>query len=72
MKRQNLASKAPAKGVLLQSRWQVAEILGVSIDTIKRMERRGQLIPIRLNSRMIRYRLTDVEQMMKAHEGGAE
>jgi predicted site-specific integrase-resolvase len=68
MKRQNLASKVPAKGVLLQSRWQVAEKLGVSIDTVKRMEGRGQLVPIRFNSRMIRYRLSDVEAMMKKHE----
>jgi len=68
MKRQNLASKSPTKGVKLASRWQVAEMLCVSIDTIRRMERRGQLKPIRLNARMIRYRVNDVEQMMKNHE----
>ena len=70
MKRENLVTKAPTKGVLLLSRWQVAEKLAVSIDTIKRMERRGQLGPIRLNSRMIRYRLSDVDAMMAAHESG--
>jgi predicted site-specific integrase-resolvase len=70
MKRENLVTKAPTKGVLLLSRWQVAEKLAVSIDTIKRMERRGQLRPIRLNSRMIRYRLSDVDAMMAAHESG--
>jgi predicted site-specific integrase-resolvase len=68
VKRENLASKAPAKGVMLLSRWQVAEKLAVSIDTVKRMEERGQLRPIRLNARMIRYRLHEVEEMMKAHE----
>jgi len=35
MKRENLVTKAPTKGVLLLSRWQVAEKLAVSIDTIK-------------------------------------
>jgi predicted site-specific integrase-resolvase len=45
-------------------------MLCVSIDTIKRLEQRGQLLPIRLNSRMIRYRLSDVEAMMKKHEAG--
>jgi hypothetical protein len=68
LKRENLASKAPAKGVLLLSRWQVAEKLCVSVDTVKRTEKRQQLKPIKLNSRMIRYRLTDVETMMKNHE----
>jgi predicted site-specific integrase-resolvase len=71
VKRQNLATKVPAKGVLLLSRWQVAEKLGVSIDTIKRMEKRGQLQPIWLNSRMVRYRLGDVDQMLADHEEGA-
>jgi hypothetical protein len=72
MKRKNLASKAPAKGVMLLSRWQVAEKLAVSIDTVKRMEKRQQLRPIKLNARMIRYRLCDVEKMMEDHEPKAE
>jgi hypothetical protein len=63
VKRRNLVTRAPAKGVLLLSRHQVAEKLGVSIDTVKRMEHRGQLHPIYLNSRMVRYRLGDVDQM---------
>ena len=68
MKRENLASKAPAKGVSLLSRHQVMEKLAVSIDTVKRMEERGQLRPIRFNSRLIRYRLVEVDEMMKRHE----
>jgi predicted DNA-binding transcriptional regulator AlpA len=68
LKRQNLASMAPAKGVILLTRHQVMEKLAVSVDTVKRMEQRGQLRPIRLNSRMIRYRLSDVDEMMKRHE----
>lgn len=68
MKRQNLVTKRPAQGFILLSRWQVAEKLGVSLDTVKRMEKRGQLKPIRLNSRMVRYRLNEVDSMMEAHE----
>jgi predicted site-specific integrase-resolvase len=44
------------------------EKLAVSIDTVKRMEERGQLRPIRFNSRLIRYRLVEVDEMMKRHE----
>ena len=61
-------TKRPARGVILLSRWQVAEKLGVSIDTVKRMEKRGQLKPIKLNPRMVRYRLHEVEAMMASHE----
>ena len=64
----NTATKAPPKGDLLLSRHQVAEKLAVSLDSIKRMEQRGQLKPIRLNSRVVRYRLNEVEQMLAAHE----
>jgi predicted DNA-binding transcriptional regulator AlpA len=68
VKREKLASKAPAKGAILLSRHQVMEKLAVSIDTVKRMEERGQLRPIRFNSRLIRYRLVEVDEMMKRHE----
>jgi hypothetical protein len=40
------------------------------VETIKRKERAGVLKPIRFNSRMIRYRLSDIIAVETA--GGAE
>lgn len=57
---------------MLLSRIQAAEQLGVSVDTVARFETRGQLKPIRFNSRTVRYRLSDIEQMIQAHEGGED
>jgi predicted DNA-binding transcriptional regulator AlpA len=74
MKTHKVATKGPPKGELVLSRHQVCEKLGVSHDTVKRMEARGQLKPIRLNSRMIRYRVSDIDRMLQAHaaQGGAQ
>jgi predicted DNA-binding transcriptional regulator AlpA len=44
----------------LLSRRQVAVKEGVSVETIKRREKQGLLNPIRFNSRLVRYRLSDV------------
>ncbi len=56
----------------LLSRRDVAKRQGVSTETIKRRERAGLLHPLRFNSRLIRYRLADVEAMEKQAEGGQE
>lgn len=45
----------------LLNRKQVAEILGVSIMTVKRREASGLLNPVRLESRIIRFRLSDID-----------
>ena len=49
---------------VLLSRRQVAVMLGVSTETIKRRERDGLLKAIRFNSRLVRYRRADVERMI--------
>jgi predicted DNA-binding transcriptional regulator AlpA len=60
--------KKPTKGTIFISRQQVEGMLGCSRDTVKRLEQRGLINPIKLNARLIRYRLADVEAMMDAHE----
>lgn len=42
------------------SRFELAKRWGVSKETIKRRERDGLIHPIRLSSRLIRYRLVDI------------
>jgi hypothetical protein len=44
------------------SRRQLAARWGVCTETIKRRERAKQLGAIRFNGRLIRYRLSDIEQ----------
>jgi predicted DNA-binding transcriptional regulator AlpA len=44
----------------LLSAQEVAKWMGVSVRTIKRREKDGQLSPIRFNDRLVRYRLSDV------------
>jgi DNA-binding transcriptional regulator YiaG len=46
------------------SRLQVAVMLDVSTETIKRWERAGVLKSVRFNSRVVRYRREDVERMI--------
>jgi predicted site-specific integrase-resolvase len=50
---------------VLLTRRQVAQLLAVSTESIKRYERRGALRSIRLNSRVIRYRPEDVQRMIE-------
>jgi len=45
------------------SRRQLAQRWGVCTETIKRRERAKQLGAIRFNGRLIRYRLSDIEQI---------
>lgn len=51
---------------VLLTRRQVAELLAVSCESIKRYERRGALRSIKLNSRVIRYHPEDVQRMIEA------
>ena len=51
------------------SRRDIAQRHGVCIETIKRRERAGLLHPLRFNSRLIRYRLSDVEAYERQAEG---
>ena len=50
----------------LLTRRQVAALLAVSTESVKRYERRGVLASIRLNCRVIRYRPEDVQRMIEA------
>jgi predicted DNA-binding transcriptional regulator AlpA len=54
----------------LLSRQQIAVKQGVSVETVKRRERQGLLQPIRFNSRLVRYRLSDVLAYEAAAAGG--
>ena len=44
----------------LLTRWELARRWKVSIETVKRRERAKVLRPVRLNGRIIRYRMSDV------------
>jgi hypothetical protein len=57
-------NKAEPVGEVYLNRLQVAQKLNVCLETLKRMEKRGQLKPIYLNSRVTRYRLSDIDGMM--------
>ncbi len=49
----------------LLSRRQVARLLGVHTETIKRYQRRGLLPAIVLNSRLVRYERIAVEKLLE-------
>lgn len=49
----------------LLSRNQVAEMFGVSTRTIARWEERDLLHPIRVTSRLLRYRREDIEALIR-------
>lgn len=50
----------------LVSRDEAAEMLGVSLSTIKRMEESGELPdPIKFGERVVRHRLIDIEALAK-------
>jgi len=51
------------------SRRAVAARFSVCTETVKRWEQRGMLKPIRLNSRLVRYRLSDVLKMEEQAQG---
>ena len=45
------------------TRWDLARRWKVSIETIKRRERTNVLRPVRLDGRIVRYRLSDIRQI---------
>ena len=55
----------------LRTARQVAELFGVSAETVLRWTRRGELPAIRLPGGAIRYREADLEGWLAAHETGA-
>ncbi|HPY31120.1 MAG TPA: helix-turn-helix domain-containing protein [Verrucomicrobiota bacterium] len=48
----------------LLSRKQTADLLGVSTRTLRRMERRGELDPIRISSRLVRYSASQIRELL--------
>lgn len=55
------AATQPNKSELrLLSRKNVAEILGLSVPTVKRYQQQGLLRPIVVNARLVRYRYEDI------------
>ena len=48
------------------SRRQVADLLGLHTETIKRYQHQGRLKAIILNSRLIRYERADVEKLLQS------
>ena len=49
----------------LLTRKQVAELLEISITTLKRWEKKGLLRPVHIGPKLIRYRAVDVAALIK-------
>ena len=55
---------------LLVSRDEVADLLGCSLATVKRMEADGRLSePVRISERVVRHRLVDIERLARRTTG---
>jgi predicted site-specific integrase-resolvase len=67
-----MSKHVQAKPEQMLSRKAVAERWQTSVETIKRRERAGLIKPLRFNSRLIRYRLADVEALEAAAAGAKE
>lgn len=63
-RRRVMSERKLSPAQILLSRLQVAVMLDVSTETIKRWERAGVLKSVRFNSRVLRYRREDVERMI--------
>lgn len=55
------SSKHVAPSDILESRCEVARRIGCHPKTIQRAERRGELLPIKFNARLVRYRRSEVD-----------
>lgn len=66
IKNQTLTSQINSSDKLL-SRAQVADMLGLCKETIRRWEKTTQLKPIIFNERVYRYRFADVEALVNRH-----
>lgn len=49
----------------LVSASEIAGVLGVSRSTVVRLGKRGELVPVRLSARCTRYRLGDVNALVR-------
>lgn len=49
---------------------ELGDMLGLSRRTLSRYEKSGHLHPIKLNKRVIRYALSDVDQMLEKFKMG--
>lgn len=56
----NSENKQPVHSIRLMTRLQVAERLGVCPHTVARLVKLGKLSEIKINQRLIRYRLEEV------------
>lgn len=56
-----MSTHAPTTEQLI-SRRALAVRWGVSVETVKRRERSGALRAVRFNARLVRYRVSEVEQ----------
>jgi hypothetical protein len=56
----------------LLSRRALAQRWETSVETIKRREKEGLLKALRFNSRLLRYKLSDVEALEAAAVGGTQ
>ena len=57
-------SDSPAVLPQVVSRHQAATALGVCKHTVRRWELAGLIVPIRINARLLRYRVTDIERLL--------
>jgi predicted site-specific integrase-resolvase len=48
----------------LVSRQELAEQFKVTVPTIRRSQKQGKLVPVRLSAGVVRYRLSQVEQFL--------
>lgn len=48
----------------LVTRQELAEQFKVTVPTIRRWEKQGKLLPVRLSAGVVRYRLSQVEQFL--------
>ena len=58
-----------AQAPLIYTRQEVAEMLDVSIDTVKRWTRDGRLTPTRLTERVVRISRVELERFIASRTG---
>ena len=61
-----IKKQASPEASRLMSRREVASMLGVHTETIKRYQHQGRLKAIILNSRLIRYERAEVEKLLQS------
>jgi len=53
------------------NRKEAAEMLGISIASLRKLEKAGQLQPINITARVIGYRDSHIRRFVNEREGGA-